>query len=409
VPLAAVAVAMALALLVVGVRQVTVALSGDDGDRSSAASAEPAGASEPAGDAPADGSVPARQDGGGEVPSAAGEPVPVEVAVGPVTADDEFGFTPPPDLVAVVAGAAAARAAVPLPGPPAPPAGSSSGVASGELAGPGTASGPAESSADPPLELAPEPFTMAASVEPDGYRAEVRVAFGGGLDGGLAALTIEFGDGTEPFVLDDAQIAAIGSHGQVSVTHTYQPTLTPQPQVATVMATDGAGQPHTRALRFDTRAAYRLSYSPLTVTALDDCDAFGKGDFKLTWQNDSSRPAGKTSTFKLGKNESYIERGFPTTVAPVHYGEFPELFQVDGSPAFFYVSLVEEDNLGSHLLEFVLGFPYEATGSAGLPDFFTLGPVAQLGTHQYPLTLHHRLETATCKVRMDFTVALTML
>jgi hypothetical protein len=104
-----------------------------------------------------------------------------------------------------------------------------------------------------------------------------------------------------------------------------------------------------------------------------------------------------------------VERGFPTTVVPVHYGEFPELFRVDGSPAFFYLRLVEEDNFGSALLEYFLAFPYDFAGSPGLPDFLRRGPVAQLGNHQYGVTLQRQLPGGTCDARMDFTVALTML
>jgi len=414
-PLVAMAAVVLLASLVVGVRQVTVHLRSDDGARSSTALGGAADSTGSGQDTPGDGSAPAGQ-ALGELQTEAGEPAPAEVTVGPVVADGEFGFTPTPDRIAVVAGAEAARAAAQLPDAQAPPDGSSTGgpsgetgESSGESGGPGGVSGPADGSVGRPLDAAPDEFTMVASVEPDGYRAEVRVGLGGGLDGGLAALTIDFGDGTDPFALDDAQVAAIGSRGQVSVTHAYQPTLTAQPQTATVVATDGAGQAHRQTLRFDTRAAYRLSYSPLTVTALEDCDSFGKGDFKLTWQNDSSQPPGKTSRFKLGKNESYVERGFPTTVVPVHYGEFPELFRVDGSPAFFYLRLVEEDNFGSDLLEFFLAFPYEFAGSAALPEFLRRGPVAQLGNHQYGVTLTRHFEAATCDVRMEFTVALTML
>jgi hypothetical protein len=407
-PLVAVAVVVVLGLLVVGVRQITVQLRGDDGDRSSTALAGIADSTDPAQDPTGDGSAPAEGAGTGELQTAAGEPAPADVTVGPVVADEEFGFTRPPDRVAVVAGAEAARAAAQLPDAPAPVDGPSADGPSGESGGPGI-SGPADGSAGRPLDAAPDDFTMVASVEPDGYRAEVRVGLGGGLEGGLAALTVDFGDGTEPFVLAEDRIAAIGSRGQVSVTHTYQPTLTPQPQVATVVATDGAGRAHEQILRFDTRAAYRLSYSPLTVTALEKCDRVGPGDFVLTWQNDSSQPPGKTSKFKLDKDESHLERGFPTTVAPVYYGEFPQLFLVNGNPAFFYVQLAEEDTFAASLLEFVLDAPYEFPGSRELPEFLRRGPVAQLGNHQYAVTLHPSVVDNQCEARIDFTVALTML
>lgn len=407
-PLVAVAAVVLLAALMVGVRQITVQLRGDDGDRSSTALAGAADPTGPAQDTTGDGSAPAGEAGAGELQTATDPPPPAELRVGPVVADGEFGFTPTPDRVAVVAGAEAARAVAQLPDAQAPADGSAAGEPSGEPDGPGIP-GQADGSAGQPLDAAPDEFTMVASVEPDGYRAEVRVGLGGGLDGGLAALTIDFNDGTEPFALSEDRIAAIGSRGQVSVAHTYQPTLTPQPQIATVVATDGTGQAHRQVLRFDTRAGFRLSYSPLTVTALEDCDPVGKGDFALTWQNDSTRPPGKTSRFDLGRNESHLERGFPTTVVPVYYGEFPQLFQVDGKPAFFYLELAEEDSFGGSLLEFFLAFPYEFNGPGGVPDFLRKGPVAQLGNHQYGVTLYSRVSGNQCDTRMDFTVALTML
>jgi hypothetical protein len=355
--------------------------------------------------------APAGETPVGQLRTEPGETSPVEITVGPVVAGEDFGFTPVPDRVSVAPGAAAARAARPgVSDAQGPVDGSSAGEPSGpsEQNGPGTLFGDADGSADLPRDAAPDEFTMVALVDPVGHHAEVRVGLGGGLDGGLAALTIDFGDRTDPFELDDDRIAALGNRGQVSVTHTYQPTLTPQPQTATVVVTDGAGGTHERILRFDTRAAYRLSYSPLTVTAVDDCDPFGKGDFELTWQNDRSLPLGKTSTFDLGQNESYLERGFPTTVAPVYHAEVPQLFLVDGKPAFLYLKVREKDNLAGAFMEFLLAFPYGFEGPAGVPDFLREGPVAQLGNHQYGVTLHGDAGTE-CDVRMNFTVALTML
>jgi hypothetical protein len=397
-------------LAAVGARQVTEHVRGAPPAQPAAATAPEAG-SDPAGEAGNGTPPPAGEATVGQLRTEPGEPSPGEITVGPVVAGDEFGFTPVPDRVSVAPGAQAARAALPgVPDAQAPMDGSSAGEPSGpgEQDGPGTLFGDADGSADLPRDAAPDEFTMGASVEPVGHYAEVRVALGGGLDGGLAALSIDFGDRTDPFELDDDQIAALGTRGQVSVTHTYQPTLTPQPQTATVVATDGAGGTYERILRFDTRAAYRLSYSPLTVTAVDDCDPFGKGDFELTWQNDRSLPPGKTSTFDLGQDESYLERGFPTTVEPVYYAEVPQLFLVDGKPAFLYLKVKEKDSVAGAFLEFFLAFPYGFEGSGAVPDFLRQGPVAQLGNHQYGVTLHGDAGTE-CDVRMDFTVALTML
>lgn len=409
----ALVVLLVASLTAVGARQVTEQLRGGPPAQPAAATAPEAG-NDPAG-AAGDGTLPlpAGEAPVGELRTEPGEPSPGELTVGPVVAVDEFGFTPVPDRVSVAPGAEAARAAQParpgLPDAQAPIDGASAGEPSSSdgQTGPGPLFGDADGSAGRPLDAAPDEFTMVASVEAVGHYAEVRVGVGGGLDGGLAALTINFGDRTDPFELDPDRIAALGSRGQVSVTHTYQPTLTRQPQTATVVVTDGAGDTHERILRFDTRAAYRLSYSPLTVTAVDDCDTFGNGDFELTWQNDRSLPPGKTSTFDLGRGESYLERGFPTTVESVYFGEIPQLFLVDGKPAFLYLKVKEKDSLAGAFLEFFLAFPYEFEGSIGVPDFLRQGPVAQLGNHQYGVTLHGDAGTE-CDVQMAFTVALTM-
>lgn len=397
-PLVVLVAVVLLASLLVGVRQVTVQLRSDDGDRSSTALV---GVTDP-GDPAGDGSAPAGEAAAVELQTGAGEPAPTlaEVSVGPVEADREFTFDRPPDRVALTAGAEAARAIAQQPDTQAPPDGSSTSEPDG-----GAGSGPVDAGG-PPAERAPDEFTMVASAKADGYLATVRVALGGGLEGGLAALTIDFGDGTDPFVMDDGQITSIGSRGLVSVTHTYEPTLTLQPQTATVVATDGTGQAQPRTLEFETRAPFRLSYSPLTVTPLKDCDPLSKGDFKLTWQNDSSLPAGKTSKFKLGRNDSYVEREFPTTVAPVYYGELPDLFRVNGQPAFFYLRLVEEDNVGAIVLNFYL-YRYKFRGPGTLPDFLRRGPVAQLGNHQYGMTMHQG--SGDCDATAEFRVALTML
>lgn len=398
-------------LAAVGAKQVTERVRGASPAQPVATAAGETG-TDPAGEA-GNGALPppAGQAPLGRLHTGPGEPSRVELAVGPVVAGDELGFTPVPDRVSVVPGGQAARAVMPgVPDAQAPNDGSSAGEPSGtgEHDGPGTLFGDADGSADLPLDAAPDEFTMVASVEPVGYHAEVRVGLGGGLDGGLAALTVDFGDRTEPFELDADRIAALGTRGQVSVTHTYPPTLTPQPQTVTVVATDGAGGTHERILRFDTWAAFRLSYSPLTVTALDDCDPLGKGDFELTWQNDRSLPAGKTSTFDLGQGESYVERGFPTTVEPVYYNEVPDLFLVDGKPAFLYLRVKEKDNVAGLFLEFFLAFPYEFEGASAVPDFLRRGPVAQLGNHQYSVTLQGG-GAGDCDALMEFTVALTML
>jgi hypothetical protein len=335
------------------------------------------------------------------------EPAEGTIAVGPVIADEEYEFAPAPDRVSVVTGGEAARAALPGSSPTGPADGSSSGTSSDQSgqSGPGTASGSADGSADKPADGVFD-LTMGARVETTGHLATVHVGVGGGLDGGLAALSIDFGDRTEPFELDDDRIAAIGSRGQVMVTHTYEPTLTRQPQIVVVTATDRAGRAYERTLRFDTRAAYRLYYSPLMVTALSRCDTFGKGDFELTWQNDQSLPLGKTSTFKLDQDESYVENRFVSDVGPVHYQEPPELFLVDGEPEFLYLKIEEKDPPGAG---FLAVWRYGFGGSFVQPSFLTSGPVAQLGNHHYRVSMGSYAGSGSdCTVSIEFTAHLVM-
>jgi hypothetical protein len=232
-------------------------------------------------------------------------------------------------------------------------------------------------------------------VETTGHLGTVFIGVGGGLSGGLAALRVDFGDGgTLQFGTD--QIAALALSGRAEVVHEYEPTLTPQPQAVLVTATDATGGSHERTVDFATRAAYRLSYSPLAVTALDDCDVAGKGDFELTWRLDS-RPA-RASSFKLGKGDTHHEPGFRIGIARVHFGEPLDYFRVQ----------IEEHDFGPG------GFP--PTAFVEFPDG---GPVAELGDHHYPVSMDaDDVENAgpagsslhwDCDLRLEFTAQLTML
>jgi hypothetical protein len=235
-------------------------------------------------------------------------------------------------------------------------------------------------------------------VEATGHLATVHAGVGGGLSGGLAALRIDFGDGRS-LQLDEDQLARLRPSGRVSVVHTYQPTLTPEPQTVTVTAEDGSGRTHERLVRFTTRAEYRLTYSPLTVTAKEKCDRFDiHGDFELTWRLDS-RPA-RFSRFKLARGFSYVEDGFRVGVSGIHYDQAPE---------FFEVTIEEKDPPGAAILGFFFDWP-EFRGPPGPQDpFFARGPVAQLGSHQYQVTMAAYASNGhSCLVEMTFTAYLAM-
>jgi hypothetical protein len=132
------------------------------------------------------------------------------------------------------------------------------------------------------------------------------------------------------------------------------------------------------------------------VTALDDCDIIDKGDFELTWRLDF-RPA-RSSSFKLGKGDTYVEQGFRVGVTGVHYDEPLEQFRVT----------IEEHDAGPGQF-----------GPVAFFDFPDGGPVAELANHHCEVTMDAGdVENAgpagsslhwDCDVQMTFTAYLTMI
>jgi hypothetical protein len=414
-PLTVAATVLALALLVVGTRQVTIELAGGDnpGPPASAPVSDP-------------GSGPASALGGaatatpGEPPAtgrgAAGEPSPGggepdgpgvvsgQMSAGQVTVGEPYG-SPAPDRITVQPGPVAARTALPhLPGhsPPDRAAPDGAGTPDGGSDGTGLER---PDVGDDVLAPIPLPFAVGVGGSTTGHVATIEIGVDGGPDG-LAALEVDLGDGNQ-VRLTGGQVDALRDGGTFTLVHEYRPTLIPLSWTVRATATDGAGLVRQASQEFQTRAAYLLSYSALAVTALNDCDTIGKGDFGLRWKLDD-RPV-RSSEFKLGKGETYVEDGFRVGVQPVHFGE----------PVPFDVSIVENDPWGARLFAVwrwdigwaEIGDPPVGDGSA--PAGEQVGPVAQIGSHQYPVTLSARdVESGggdDCAVRMDFTVYLTML
>ena len=405
-----VAIPAALALLVVGAQQTTTQLRG--GDLPATAPAGVAGGpqtpAEPApGGTPGDRAAAAGDRSGpdGQPPPGGGEPEPGmgTVTVGPVVADEQYRFVAPPDQVTVVPGRDAALRALSQAAAGPAQTGGAVGGSSGSGPGPGRAERPDHG----PDQVFDERYLPGFGIhaETTGHVATIHAGTGTGWDGGLAALRFDFGDGRSR-QLTASELGQLQPAGSVSVRHPYEPTLTPQPQRVTAVATDGAGQTHERTVEFATRAAYRLTYSPLAVTSLSDCDLIGKGDFTLKWRLDS-RPA-RTSSFKLGKGQTYQEDRFRVGINPVYYQERLE---------FFHVLIGENDPLNGGLSTFaVWNWPesFHPPDDTGYDDpFYTRGPVAQFGDHHYQVTLgRHNVQTgnwAGCDVRMTFTAYLQMI
>jgi hypothetical protein len=414
-PLTAVAVVVALALLMLGSRAIAGQLDGaGESAVAPAAQTGPAGAEAPG--QPADGSgstgstadrgpdgqPPGAGESGGQPAPPPGEPVAGVMTAGKVIADEPFAFTPAPDRVTVTPGPAAAARAIPqLPAPgPAPRGGSNPGGSAPGTGGTGeppagTLDGSANDTADRPIDGTVD-LALGVRVETTGHLANIFIGVGGGLSGGLAALRVDFGDGrTRQFTA--TEVATLRPAGSIGIVHTYQPTLTPESQRVLVTATDGAGEVHQRSAGFQTRAAFRLSYSALTVTSTTKCDSFDiNGDFELTWRLDS-RPA-RVSSFKRPRGIPYVEEGFRVAVEPVSFGEAPEYFEV---------TIDEKDPPGAGALAF---WRYGFGGSFATDVFFDRGPVAQLGDHHYDVTMRaYAGSWYDCQVRMVFTAYLTMI
>jgi hypothetical protein len=240
-------------------------------------------------------------------------------------------------------------------------------------------------------ERAPPPpsFGVGIRVTAGGHFATAVVGVSGGPDG-LAALSVEFGDGGV-HQLSEEKVAGLREGGTLRVVHRYEPTLTPQPQRAVVSATDGAGRSKQAAYEFETQAEFRLRFSPLTATALDDCDAVGKGDFKLEWNLDGGD---HSSRFDLGKGDSYVENQFRTTIYGVSYG----------NPVYYDLRISELDFAGRVLTPWEWELPFEFHGPAAPAK-----EVVELGTHTYPVTVFYATKGEdNCSVRLDYSYSVIM-
>lgn len=227
----------------------------------------------------------------------------------------------------------------------------------------------------------PQPFGVGIRVTTGGHFATIIVGVSGGPDG-LASLTVDFGDGSS-YQLPEDEVGELREGGTVRVLHRYEPTLTPQPQRATVDAADGAGQSKQATSEFETRAEFVVRFSPLTVTALSECDLVGKGDFTLRWSFERSG-RWQRSQFDLGNDESYVVSRFSHTVYGVHYRDTPE----------YELAINESDGIASVIPPIDLGDIDE-----GYAD------VIEIGTHSYPVT---HFMAVDCTTRLDFTYSVIL-
>lgn len=374
------ALALVAGLVTVSVRQVTVALRDDPA----------AGPVAGPGPDPTAGPGAAEPDpgGGGPLPlpelaaPAAGELAPGTGSY-PIVGSPSIeppGGEPVPDQVAIVSGRMPDLTGA-LPDLAAAPPDAGGGT------GPGVAAPDVATD-----EMAPPPpsFGLGVRVTTGGHFATVIVGVSGG-PAGLATLAVEFGDGAA-YRLPEEKIADLGEGGTVKVVHRYEPTLTPQPQRVVARATDGAGESKQAAYEFETRAAFEFRFFPLTVTARDDCDTIGKGDFELSWELGAEEGS---SRFDLGRGESYVEKRFDTAIYPVHYGE---RVRAD-------LAIGERDTAGRLLTPWEWEFPYEFHGPAA-PQF---EQVLELGTHRYPITMFYAVAGEdNCDVRLDYTFRVSM-
>jgi hypothetical protein len=240
-------------------------------------------------------------------------------------------------------------------------------------------------------KLAPEERGFGAGIWADpehGHHATINV--GVNLEGnGLAELIVDFGDGST-LDLDNRHLNELRDGGVVEIVHRYEPTLTPQRQTASVRARDTSGEMRESTTSFTTRAQFLAGFSPLTVTALGDCDFFGKGDFVMNWNIDGRD---KSSSFKLGEGDTYVEQGFRIGIDGIYYQE----------PHPVKLSISEEDSLASDFIKGIT-WQHEFVGSGHGPGIL-LG-VLELGTHVIPYSGVQ--DIGDCDVRVDFAVNLAL-
>jgi hypothetical protein len=245
---------------------------------------------------------------------------------------------------------------------------------------------------DPVLGAPAQPFNAGIWAEPESaHNATVMVGVNPGPNG-LVRLEVDFGDGNT-LDLDDRELSELRDGGSVEIVHRYEPTLTPQRQTAVVTARDSAGDVRERTTSFTTRAQFLAGFSPLTVTALGDCDFIGKGDFILFWNIDGRDMV--SDEFKLGDGDSYVEQGFRIGIDGIFHDE----------PRYFRVSITENDSTLSEILKFLGDLPpYDFPGAPG--HFPILPGVLELGTHVVPYSTVRDLDD--CDVRLDFAITFAL-
>lgn len=166
------------------------------------------------------------------------------------------------------------------------------------------------------------PFGMGVEVETDGHFATFIVGISSGPEG-LDGLTVDFGDGSAPYEMPQSELNRFGDQGTVEVTHRFEPSVQPREwPFVVVEVIDGSGEVVRSTPKVITQGKVNLIYSPLTVTALGDCDLFGTSEFRLRWNNDGRD---RKSEFKLRKGESHVEEDFRVRIGGVTSGSEPEL------------------------------------------------------------------------------------
>lgn len=239
----------------------------------------------------------------------------------------------------------------------------------------------------------PRGFGVGVRAETVGHYARLIVGVSGGPNG-LAAMRLQLSDG-DRYELSASEVEQLHDGGTFVLVHRFEPTLTPQPQRATVVATDGTPTDKAAFVEFDTQAEFRVGFSPLTVTALEDCDFFGgKNDFQLEWDIDGRH---SVSRFDLGEGESYVEHDFRRGVNGVRYR----------STSYGYsITIAERDGYGNLFEPWT--WPADFAG-ASRDGPGRLVDIIDLGTHRYPVTLFYEaIGDDDCRVRFDYsyTVAL---